>query len=157
MRDPDGTLIIPAPERLADLYEADETAWLDAMATLIRDGRRDDLDFDHLREYLDDMAGRDRREVQNRLIVLIAHLLKWTHQPGRRSKSWRRTVLVQRLRLARLLKSGTLRNHAEFVLAEVYADGVRLATEETGLPPENFPSSCPYTLDQIEGYDFFAD
>ena len=42
---------------LSALYLEDETAWLDAMAELIAEGRRDELDYEHLREYLHDMDG----------------------------------------------------------------------------------------------------
>src|SRR5271157_875228 len=64
---------------LPALYERDETAWLEAMAELARDGRAEDLDLGHLAEYLFDMARRDRREVESRLAVLLSHLLKWTY------------------------------------------------------------------------------
>jgi Domain of unknown function DUF29 len=82
-------------EVLPELYEADETAWLEAMSELIKQGRTADLDFPHLEEYLTDMAKRDRREVKSRLTVLLAHVLKREHQPEKCSKSWLRTILVQ--------------------------------------------------------------
>ena len=75
---------------LCAIYEQDETAWLDIMAELIRERRIEDLDLPHLAEFLSDMARRDRREVESRMIVLLAHLLKWSQQPKRRSRSWRR-------------------------------------------------------------------
>ena len=70
---------------LSLLYERDETAWLEAMAALVAEGRFAEIDRRNLSDYLTDMAKRDRREVTSRLGVLIAHLLKWRHQPGRRS------------------------------------------------------------------------
>src|SRR3954453_16491367 len=94
------------------LYEQDETAWLETMSELIRMGRLEEVDYPNLAEYLADMARRDRREVTSRLAVLIAHLLKWDHQPERRSGSWRGTVEVQRQELAELLESRVLRTHA---------------------------------------------
>src|SRR5271166_2831120 len=54
---------------LPALYERDETAWLEAMAELARDGWAEDLDLGHLAEYLFDRARRDRREVESRLIA----------------------------------------------------------------------------------------
>ena len=62
---------------LAALYEADETAWLDQTAALIRSGRLDQLDTANLAEFLTDMARGDRREVVRRLVILLVHLLKW--------------------------------------------------------------------------------
>ena len=136
-------------ETLPELYERDETAWLEAMAELARDGRAEELDLPHLAEYLTDMARRDRREVESRLVVLLAHLLKWAHEPGHRSRSWRATVIEQRQELNRLAGRGVLRSHAEEVLTEVYSEAVERAAAETGLSLERFPVECPYTLDQL--------
>ncbi len=136
-------------DALPALYEQDETAWLEAMAELARDGRSRDLDLPHLAEYLSDMARRDRREVESRLIVLLAHLLKWAQQPDRRSRSWRATVIEQRQELNRLAGRGILRNHASEILAEVYPEAAERAAAETGLAPDRFPAECPYTLDQL--------
>ncbi len=135
---------------LPNLYEADETAWLDAMAELIRDGRANDLDYPHLAEYLEDMARRDRRELRSRLRTLIAHVLKWIYQKEMRNSSWRSTITTQRQEIDDdLLTSGTLRNHAEAILAECYAKAVERAADETGLPAATFPTECPWTLEQL--------
>jgi len=147
-------MIQRAAEDLSTLYEADETAWLDAMAELIRQGRFDRLDYAHLREYLEDMAKRDRREVKSRLLVLITHMLKWTYQPRKRTRSWRGTILNQRWELGEDVRGGVLRNHAEEVLRKVYAQAVKQAAAETGLPAKTFPAECPYTLDQLLSEDF---
>src|SRR6516162_2789790 len=101
---------------LSQLYEADETAWLEAMAELIQQARWDELDYAHLGEYLGDIARRDRREVKSRLTTLLAHVLKWVHQPDHRSRSWRGTIIEQRQELSGLVARGVLRNHAEAVL-----------------------------------------
>lgn len=144
-------------EVLPDLYEADETAWLDSMAELIQQGRFDELDYLHLGEYLADMARRDRREVKSRLTTLLAHLLKWTHQSNKRSRSWRATIVVQRHELEDALGRGVLRNYAVDVLPEVYLNGVERASAETGLPAATFPAQCPYTLDQLLSADLLED
>lgn len=137
------------PQALAALYEADETAWLDATADLIRAGRLDQIDAGTLAEYLSDMARRDRREVTSRLGVLIAHLLKWRYQHGQRSGGWRSTIEVQRQELAEFLESGSLRAHAAEVLDKAYANGVRQAAAETGLAAANFPEDCPFSVDEV--------
>jgi len=134
---------------LPALYERDETAWLEAMAELARDGRAEDLDLGHLAEYLFDMARRDRREVESRLAVFLSHLLKWTYQPDHRSRGWRATVIEQRQELNRLAGRGVLRNHAQEVLADVYTEAVERAAAETGVARDRFPAECPYTLDEL--------
>ncbi len=142
---------------LPDLYEEDETAWLEAVADLIRQGRYADLDYLHLAEYLSDMAIRDRREVKSRLVVLIAHILKWTYHRANRSRSWRGTIIEQRQELEGAIGRGVLRNHAEALLAKAYADAVERAAAETGLSDETFPDECPYTLDQLLSADFLGE
>jgi hypothetical protein len=147
-------MIQRATAGLAQLYESDETAWLEAMADLIQQGRWGELDYPHLGEYLTDMARRDRREVESRLATLLAHVLKWVHQPDHRSRSWRGTIIEQRQELARLAARGVLRNHAEAVLAGAYAEAVERAAAETGLPADSFPRECPYSLEQLLRADF---
>jgi hypothetical protein len=142
---------------LAELYLDDETAWLDRMAELVRQRRLSDLDLDNLAEYLTDMARRDRREVLSRLGLLMAHLLKWQFQPERRSRSWRATIIVQRQELAELASTGVLRNHAEAVLPDAFANAVELASAESGLPRATFPAECPFTVEQLLAADVPED
>src|SRR5262245_66591724 len=82
--DEEGAMRTAQPESLGVLYERDETAWLEAMAALAAERRYAEMDYQHLSEYLSDMAKRDRREVFSRLVVLMGHLVKWEAQPGRR-------------------------------------------------------------------------
>src|SRR5437868_2836628 len=131
------------------LYDRDETAWLEAMAALAAEGRYSEMDFANLSEYLTDMARRDRREVYSRLVILLAHLLKWEHQPDRRSGSWRGTIREQRRELRQLLESGTLRNHAEAVLADAYAEARRQAADETELNLDVFPVEDARGLEEL--------
>lgn len=145
------------PTAAANLYETDETAWLDATAELLRQGRLAEVDAGTLAEYLTDMALRDRREVVSRLVILLTHVLKWTHQPGKRSRSWRGTIIGQRQELNRLVGRGVLRNHAGAVLAEAYLEAIDRAMGETGLPAATFPPACPYTLGELLSTDVTAE
>jgi hypothetical protein len=135
-------------QELADLYEPDETAWLEESSRRIRAGQLDELDYTNLATYLEDTSRSDRREVESRLETLVSHLLKWHYQPDQRSRSWRLTIAEQRRSLKRLL-SATLRRHAEARLASCYEGAVEFAAIVTGLPEDHFPKECPYSLDQI--------
>ena len=136
-------------EFLSALYEQDETAWLEIMATLVAKKRFAELDHRHLSEYLTDMAKRDRREVHSRLVVLLWHLLKWENQPNKRTGSWENTIDQQRLELRLLLESGTLRNHADEILAGAFAVARKRAARETKLKIGQFPKECPWELDDL--------
>lgn len=141
-------MVVRTENALAALYEADETAWLEQMAELIREGRYEDLDYSHLQEFLTDMAIRDRRRVESRLTLILEHLLKWRYQSGKRTRSWQRTILVQQQKLAADVARGVLRNHAIAALPSAYAQAIDRAVVITGLPAATFPPTCPYTLDE---------
>lgn len=149
-------MVAASKAQLPDLYEQDETAWLETMAELIQERRFGELDYASLSEYLTAMARRDKRAVENRLAVLLARVLKWAHQPERRSGSWRSSVATQRQKLRRLLTSCSVRRHALGSLHQAYADAVESATAETGLPAETFPKECPYTLEKLEVADLLT-
>jgi len=137
---------------LSDLYLADETAWLDSMADLIRSGAHSELDYANLREYLQDMAGRDRREVESRLEQFLLHILKWEYEPEKRTRSWRVSINQQKRELNRHASRGVLRNHAESCLSNAYLAALEDTATETGLPEETFPPECPYALDELLAY-----
>ena len=135
--------------KLSRLYETDETGWLEQMSRLVTERRYGELDYQHLGEFLLDMARRDRREAFSRLTALLTHLLKWEYQPRKRSRRWETAILNQRDDLRDLLESQTLRNHALEVLPNAYARAVRYAAKETGWSEERFPQQCPYALDDL--------
>lgn len=134
---------------LPSLYLEDETAWLETMAELINQRRFGEIDFEHLSEYLSDMAKRDKREVRSRLVVLLTHLLKWDHQPRKRSRSWKGTILTQIQDLRDILDSRTLRNHAADILPDCYERARKLAAVETGLKLNRFPAKGPSSVDEV--------
>ncbi len=138
---------------LPELYVEDETAWLDAMADRIQAGAIHEIDYPNLGEYLTDMAKRDRREVESRLVVLLRHVLKWIYQPEYQSRSWRSSIVEQRQELIRLASRGVLRNHADSVLNEVYPEAVERAAAETGLTLDAFPLECAFTVDELFSFE----
>ena len=84
-------------------YEDDILSWARAQAALLEDGRFDELDLANLVEEISSVGGSDKREIDNRLAVLIQHLLKWRYQPGRRTASWEATIRHQRSLIARVV------------------------------------------------------
>jgi hypothetical protein len=74
------------------LYDTDYVAWLSEQVAHLRAGRLHELDVGNVAEELESLAKQERRQIENRLEVLILHLLKWDHQPGQRSNQWRSTV-----------------------------------------------------------------
>ncbi len=140
------------------LYDQDLYAWAMETARLIREGRFAEIDTVHLAEELESMGKTEQRALESRLVVLLTHLLKWEHQPEQRTKSWQRTVIEQRKRIARLLgDSPSLHPRLPETLAEAYDSAVRWAADETGLDEGDFPQTCPYSVAQVLDSGFYPE
>ena len=140
------------------LYERDIHAWTQQTAELLKQRRFQDIDVEHLIEELESMGRRDRQELVSRLKILLGHLLKWQYQPTHRCSSWRGSILEQRLRIRDLLQDcPSLKPFLPEAVAAAYADGVTLASKETGLSPAHFPGQSPYVLDVLLDDDWFPD
>lgn len=131
-------------------YEKDFYAWLLKSAELLRRGKFSELDVEQIAEELEGMARSDKRQLINRLAVLLAHLLKWQYQPEKRSKSWERTIREQRKRISLLLEeSPSLKSEIDQKLSDAYEIAVLSAANETGLDDDRFPESCEYSLEEV--------
>jgi Domain of unknown function DUF29 len=129
------------------LYEADEHAWIERQIAALRDGDFDRVDRDSLIEFLTDMAGRDRRELESRLVVLYSHVLKYHLQQERATRSWRLTVLEQQRAIRRLFKHlPSLAKRADEILRDVYPDAVQAALLETGANRKAVPSKPEFDV-----------
>jgi hypothetical protein len=140
---------------LVNLYETDFYAWTQKQVQLLRQRDLNNLDIENLIEEIDSLGKQERRELVNRLIVLIAHLLKWEYQTDRRSRSWYLTIREQRSAIRQLLKeSPSLKPYLPEAIADSYDRAVILAAKETGMKLREFPTEVSYTWEQVENPDF---
>ena len=77
-------------------YDKDINAWAQEQARLLRAGRFEMLDIEHIAGEIEDVGKSEQRELASRMAVLLAHLLKWQYQPERRGASWEKTIKAQR-------------------------------------------------------------
>ena len=139
-------------------YEKDYYSWLMKNAGLLRDSRFSEIDADHIAEELEAMGRGEKRELINRLSVFIAHLLKWQYQAVRRSRSWRNTISTQRIDIQELLEdSPSLRHEIDAKIDKSYEKAKLMAEGETGIDKENFPTTCPFSFEDILNSDFFPE
>ena len=140
-------------------YETDFYAWAIQNARLLREGELTKLDAEHIAEELESMGASERRELLNRLQVLLSHLLKHQYQLERRSKSWLLTISHQRTAIERLLEQSTsLKTLLDTdTLTKVYGKAVRDTVIETDLERHLFPVECPYRLEQILDEDWLPE
>lgn len=128
-------------------YETDVVVWATEQAVLLRSGPLSALDVEHLAEEIDAMSAKEKRELRNRLAVLLQHLLKWQFQPIRRSDSWTTAIFEQRLNINSILEdSPSLVPILEQRFASAYALALHQAAKETGISLHLFPKNCPFTL-----------
>ena len=80
------------PKILNTQYEKDVILWSQEQARALRERDFSKLDIEHLADEIEDVGKSEKRELANRMAVLLAHLLKWRWQPEKRSASWRRTI-----------------------------------------------------------------
>jgi Domain of unknown function DUF29 len=139
-------------------YEEDFYAWTVEQARLLRSGDLSAIDAANIAEEIESMGRSDRRAIESRLTVLLTHLLKWQKQSKMRSGSWSGTIAEQRRRIAKLLAdSPSLRPSVDEALAEAYGEAREAASNQTGLPEEEFPSECPFTVDQLLSRSFLPE
>lgn len=140
------------------LYDEDIVAWARQQAQLLRTGRFAELDIEHIAEEIEDVGKSEQRELASRMAVLLAHLLKWQYQPGRRGSSWEATIRAQRNSIARRLRRTpsliNAFNDAEW-WADAWDDALAAAIEETGLT--DFPATCPWKAEQVLDSEWLPD
>ena len=148
-------------EGIAALYGTDFYEWTQRNGELLSTGCVQEADIPHIAEEIKDMGERDKREVRSRLVVLIAHLLKWQFQPQLRyaesgSSSRIQTINEQRLELTGIFEqSGSLECHGRSDMVRIYRLAVKRAALETRIAQTYFPAACPYSFDQIMDDEFF--
>jgi hypothetical protein len=139
-------------------YEQDIVAWANEQAAFIRAGRFDLLDLENIAEEIEDVGKSEKRALTSRMAVLLAHLLKWQFQAGRRGASWQLTIKEQRKEIFYDLKETPslkrLLSDTEW-LEMVWGKARGIAASETGL--DTFPESCTWTPEQILDQTFFPE
>ena len=139
-------------------YDSDFYLWSANQAALIREGKFDQLDIENVAEEIESLGRSDRKSMMSQLQRLLSHLLKWQFQPSRRSKSWRLSIYSAREEIGVLVEdSPSLNESLSSGLAKAYLAARKRAALETGLPSEDLPSECPYSLGQILNEDFWPE
>jgi Domain of unknown function DUF29 len=130
--------------------EADLYSWALRQAELLRAGRLAEIDAEAIAEEIDDVGREEYHRLESALRVVMLHLLKWDHQPDRRSRSWTLSILERRRRVHRQLRgSPGLKSQLGEALEAAYEDARLEAANETGLPLNAFPIHRPFEYAEI--------
>ncbi|GAC1411451.1 MAG: DUF29 domain-containing protein [Burkholderiaceae bacterium] len=153
--------VLPKPEQ-SQLYGADTFAWASEQAALLRAGRLDTADLEHIAEKIEDM-GKERLNalasaVRNTLVHLT--LLKFSPAMSRRA-AWKEEIRDFRLTIGELLRdSPSLKPHLNAeMLSKQWAKAVCLASPKLGTELHlvgKLPPLCPFTLAHVLEDDFVS-
>lgn len=139
-------------------YDTDFYAWTQDQGRMLRAGCFSELDLSNLAEEIESIGRSEKRELTNRLVVLLAHMLKWATQPARRSRSWTNTIREQRDQAELLLRdSPSLRPLLTEIVADAYRLGRRSAIGETNMVAGRFPATCPWDNEQVLNEAFLPE
>ena len=142
----DGTSL--APDAPAADYERDFYSWLMEQARLVREGRFEALDRANLAEEIESLGREQFNKLESALRVLLTHILKWDHQPDKRSRSWLLSIRDQRLEIEDVLADNPgLKPRIPEAMARGYRRARLQAAKETGLEEKAFPETCPYSFE----------
>jgi hypothetical protein len=137
------------------VYERDFYSWAMEQAALLRGGALDRVDLEHIAEELESLGRSEASALKSCYRLILMHLLKWQFQPEKRSNSWRKTVMREKLNLAEVLEENPgLKPRRAELFTKAYDLARKDAAIETDLPLSTFPETCPFDIEQVSG-DFW--
>lgn len=131
-------------------YDRDVYSWAQEQARFIREGRWDAVDRENVADEIESLGRSEFSKLESALRVLLMHMLKWDHQPSRRTRSWALSIETQRAELEDVLADNPgLKPRIEEAIGRAYRKARLQAAAETGLDVRRFPGGCPYSWDDI--------
>lgn len=145
---------------MSTLYQQDYNLWIEKTIKLIQEKNFNAVDWENLTEELDSLGKSDKRELRNRLIVLLEHLLKlayWNLERENNQRGWRTTIREQRRQIKVLLDDSlSLQPFIEDIFAECYLIAREEIIEKTGLSSSVFPMESPFSAEDTLNPDYFG-
>lgn len=131
-------------------YDSDFYSWSQEQGRLVREGRWSEVDRENVAEEIESLGREQFNKLESAIRVLLLHILKWDHQPARRSRSWSVSIATQRIHLEDVLNDNPgLKPRIGEAIARAYRITRLEAMNETGLKKSAFPDICPYSYDEI--------
>ena len=132
-----------------NLYDYDFYAWTQEQANLLKNQNYNNLDLENLIEEIESMGKSNISQLENRLTILLAHLLKWKYQSHFRSNSWECTIKEQRKKIiSHIVKNPSLKSSLDEIFKEAYEYAILQASRETRIATSQFPEQSPFTYQQ---------
>jgi hypothetical protein len=148
-------------EQKSTLYDRDLNLWLEEAIAKLKAGDFQNLDVANLIEELEGLAGRDRRELENRLTTLMEYLLKRLYVKSEYDYAgWVRTINRTRMEIYKILRqSPSLKNYANSpeLFQDAFDDALKLMQSDPDYKSVNFPKTWQFSrdIDDILNVDFW--
>ncbi|HTL89699.1 MAG TPA: DUF29 domain-containing protein [Leptolyngbya sp.] len=128
------------------LYEQDFALWIEDTVAKLEAEKFEQLDIEHLIEEIESLGRSEKRELKNRLIILIAHILKRVYVDSPNDfRGWIQTIEEQRDQLELLLQdSPSLKIYLESIFPEVYQYALKKLRREYAV---DFPIKWQFRQD----------
>ena len=137
--------------RKVSLYDQDLNLWLETAIIQLKTGNLQELDVENLIEELEGLAGRDRRELKNRLTTLIEHLLKRCYVKSEYDYAgWQTTIARTRIKIREILRqSPSLKNYinSRELFQQSFEDALFIVRSGVGYKSVEFPDSWEFNQD----------
>src|SRR5256885_5114999 len=147
--------LAPADTPAGADYDRDFYSWLLEQARHVGAGRWTAVDRKNLAEEIESLGREQFNKLESALRVLVLHMLKWDHQPTKRSRSWALSIRTQRLEVEDVLSDNpSLKPRIAEAIARGYRKARIEAAKEPGLDEDVFPATCPYDWNEIVGREF---
>ena len=130
---------------MRSLYEQDILLWVEETVTKLKAKDFESLDLDNLIEEVESLGISQKKELINRLIVLLQHLLKrlYVDLPYDYN-GWERTIRTQRNNLQVLIKQvPSLKSRWESSFIDAWEIAIKTVREEYS--QINFPDRWPFS------------
>jgi hypothetical protein len=142
--------LAPAEDPLRADYDRDFYSWSLEQARMVRDGRWDEIDRENVAEEIESLGHEQFNKLESALRVLLVHILKWDHQPERRTRSWIISIKDPRIELEQVLQDNPgLKSRLEEALERAYRRARLQAANQTRIEEDILPEACKYSWDDI--------
>jgi len=147
--------LVPAPDAAGASYERDFYSWSLEQARLIRAGQLAAIDRENVAEEIESLGREQFNKLESAIRVLLVHMLKWDHQPRKRSRSWVLSIEAQRVELDHVLSDNPgLKPRIGEAIERAYRRARIETAKETGLEKAAFPEKCSYSWHDIVAREF---
>ncbi|ACK69346.1 protein of unknown function DUF29 [Gloeothece citriformis PCC 7424] len=132
------------------LYDIDFPLWSKQQAQLLREGKFNELDLEHLIEEVEELGKSEYKTCRSYAILIMIYLLclrYWETEKDYNERHWNSELYNFRLLLQKNL-SNSIKNKLLQSWNELYQEAAKDFKDKTGLIA---PQDCPFSTEEILG------